>query len=311
MVIDPNAEKVYSASGDFSRLIRTPDLRLIGLRFESWTFDRPFRHRMTDTQRACFYYVKRGAGWYRSGSGAEGLRYLRAGDSVGVEGHVHEWLDGSHLHPADVRQLNSNQGPSDELPLEIFCSSIDRSAAVLQRLPNGSIVIERGDQPYADILARCIELIELVSANDETGGAAVRKLAEVIMFQIVAFSRSRLLPSLVRNDRWNHDEFLLRALTAFFAQPGRAWTVQMLAEAAGLSRSAFTRRFEAGFGETPMAMLNRLRLHQASEMLKYSKASLHEIAAQIGFGSAPALVRSFKRQFGVSPGRWRQQEGQA
>ena len=76
MVIDPNAEKVYSASGDFSRLIRTPDLRLIGLRFESWTFDRPFRHRMTDTQRACFYYVKRGAGWYRSGSGAEGLSQL-------------------------------------------------------------------------------------------------------------------------------------------------------------------------------------------------------------------------------------------
>ena len=311
MVIDPNAEKINNVSGDFSRLIRAPDLRLIGLRLESWTFDRPFLRKMTDTQRACFYHVKQGAGWYRSGSGAAGLQYLRAGDSVGVEGHVHEWLDSSHLHPADLRQMGLEQEWGAELPLEIFCSSIDRSAAVLQRLPNGSIIIKGGDQPHGDILARCVELIELVSANDETGGAAVRKLAEVIMFQIVAFSRSRLLPSLARNNRWNHDEFLLRALTAFFAEPGRAWTVQMLAEAAGLSRSAFVRRFESGFGETPMAMLNRLRLHQASEMLKHSKAPLHEIAAQIGFGSAPALVRSFKRQFGVSPGRWRQQEGQA
>lgn len=311
MTVDLEAEKIHPLSGDFSRLIRAPDLRLVDLRLENWVFDRPFVREMRDTRRAYFYHIKQGAGWYRSGPEPNALHLLRVGDSVGVEGHAHEWLDSSHLHPAVVRKAGGGKDLETELPLEIFCSSIDRSAAVLQRLPNGTIFIERDKAPFSDILRRCVELIELVQLTDETGPVAIRKLAEVIMFQLVAVSRSRLLPYLGGDSRWNHDEYLLRALSAFFSEPGRAWTVRDLAQTAGLSRSAFVRRFEAGFDESPMAMINRLRLHQASEMLKQSKAPLHEIATQIGFGSAAAFVRSFKRQFGTSPGRWRQGDSPA
>jgi AraC-like DNA-binding protein len=78
-----------------------------------------------------------------------------------------------------------------------------------------------------------------------------------------------------------------------------------LAQAAGLSRAAFFERFTRAFGEPPLRTINRLRLQQASEMLLGTSASLSDIAAQIGFGSAAAFLRAFKRQFDKTPGEWR------
>lgn len=93
-----------------------------------------------------------------------------------------------------------------------------------------------------------------------------------------------------------------RALRAMRAEPARRWTVSVLAELAGSSRTTFARAFSAATGETPGAWLTRLRLDLARTAVETTDAKLAEIAAGVGYVSEFALSRAFKRRFGVAPG---------
>jgi AraC-like DNA-binding protein len=83
--------------------------------------------------------------------------------------------------------------------------------------------------------------------------------------------------------------------------------VEKLAEAAGLSRSAFFERFRGIFGAPPLETLTRIRLDHAKQLLETSQASLPEIANAVGYQSESALIRAFKREFGMAPGQWRKE----
>jgi len=305
--IDRKDGTIDLTSGDYAQLLRAPDLRLVGLTFEDWRYDRPFLKSLSDTRRACFYYVKSGAAWFRTGPAPDELHYVTQGMAVGVEGHVHEWMDRSHVHVSDIRRVLGDRGDRDDLPVEILASSIDRSAAVLQRLPHGAIIIPADAAPHSTLIQGCSALIDIERASGEEESGVTRRLAEIIMLQLVAYVRSRLLHGITQTGGFAHDEYILRAMTAFFANPGDQWTIESLAKAAGLSRAAFSERFSRAFGEPPLRTINRMRMQQASEMLLQSNASLNDIATQVGFGSAAAFLRAFKRQFDKTPGEWRGQ----
>ncbi len=51
------------------------------------------------------------------------------------------------------------------------------------------------------------------------------------------------------------DPLVGRALSALHEDPARGWTVEALAELAGLSRSAFAARFADAVGQTPLKYL--------------------------------------------------------
>lgn len=304
-VIDWKDGTIDLTSGDYARLLRAPDLRLVGLTFEDWRFERPFLRGYSDIRRACLYHVKRGAAWFRTGPAPDELHHVTQGMVIGVEGHAHEWMDRSHVHVSDVRRVIGDLGDHHDMPVEILASSIDRSSAVLQRLPHGAIIVPANASPFSDIIQGCSALIDIERTSGQEESGVTRRLAEIQMLQLVAYARSRLLHGIPQTGGFAHDEYILRAMTAFFVNPGEQWTVHSLAEAAGLSRAAFSERFTRAFGEPPLRTINRLRLQQASEMLLGTSASLSDIAAQIGFGSAAAFLRAFKRQFDKTPGEWR------
>lgn len=84
-----------------------------------------------------------------------------------------------------------------------------------------------------------------------------------------------------------------------------------VAEAAwrvGYSRYHFTRAFVAITGLTPMAYLRKRRLSEAARQLTHSAKPILEIALDYQFQSQEAFSRSFKQEFGVSPGHYRLQK---
>ena len=83
-------------------------------------------------------------------------------------------------------------------------------------------------------------------------------------------------------------------------------TVAGLASAVSMSRSAFAERFRGSGGETPIRHLARLRLHRAAEYLRTTRSGLREIARLTGYDSEVSLSKAFRRQFGASPGAFRQ-----
>ena len=86
----------------------------------------------------------------------------------------------------------------------------------------------------------------------------------------------------------------------------RTWTTDELAQAVGLSRSAFAERFTSLVGMPPMRYLTRWRLQLAAVRLRESPRSLGQIAYDVGYESEAAFSRAFKSTFGTTPGDWRQ-----
>lgn len=97
------------------------------------------------------------------------------------------------------------------------------------------------------------------------------------------------------------DPRIARALENFHGSLGEVWSVERLAKAGGMSRSAFSDRFLASVGMTPMAYVSAWRMQRIRHALATSDRTFADIAAQNGFLSRTAASRSFRRQFGIAP----------
>jgi AraC-like DNA-binding protein len=76
------------------------------------------------------------------------------------------------------------------------------------------------------------------------------------------------------------------------ADPGRAWTLDDLAQSAGMSRSVFARKFHAVIGETPHRYLSAIRLEEARRLIG-AGASVAEASHQVGYASPLRLPAHF------------------
>jgi AraC-like DNA-binding protein len=95
------------------------------------------------------------------------------------------------------------------------------------------------------------------------------------------------------------------ALSAIHRDPGHDWTVEELARACSLSRSAFAARFVARVGKPPATYLAHVRLDAATDLLRGSSLPVTLIAENVGYTSEAAFSRAFKHRYGTPPARWR------
>jgi AraC-like DNA-binding protein len=103
------------------------------------------------------------------------------------------------------------------------------------------------------------------------------------------------------------DEAVTAALQEIHGDPAHPWTVEELGARAGLSRAAFARRFTTLVGQPPLGYLTWWRMTTAGRLLRESDAPLRTIAQQAGYLSEFAFAKAFKREYGLSPGRYREQ----
>jgi len=91
------------------------------------------------------------------------------------------------------------------------------------------------------------------------------------------------------------------AITAMHDDPARRWTLQSLAERAGMSRTTFTLRFKETVGKSPMEYLTRWRMLLAADRLENSNDPISVMALSLGYESESAFSTAFKRVMGCSP----------
>lgn len=85
----------------------------------------------------------------------------------------------------------------------------------------------------------------------------------------------------------------------------KSWHLSELAEEAHLSPSQLSVLFKRHLGMTPKQYLLQRRLREAKVWLSSTNKSLDEIAQEIGMSNASALVRSFSKQYHMTPGYYR------
>ncbi len=130
--------------------------------------------------------------------------------------------------------------------------------------------------------------------------AVINRLTDVLIVQAL---RSWLASSQERHG-WLaalKDRQISRAMALIHAEPSTDWTVQNLAHAVGMSRSAFAARFSELVGESVRRYLTDWRMQLARNDLLTSGQSLAVLAEKYGYQSEAAFSRAFKRQFGMPP----------
>ena len=139
--------------------------------------------------------------------------------------------------------------------------------------------------------------------------AIFAKLADVFVSQalrtyLAGAERAGLLQS-----QQEFDPSIARALATLHDRPAVNWTLAELAGQADMSRTLFAARFRAAVGESPMRHLAKIRLGQAAWYLTTTGLSVEAIARRTGYGTHASLSKALKREFGTSPGQYRENEG--
>ena len=101
------------------------------------------------------------------------------------------------------------------------------------------------------------------------------------------------------------------ALDLIARDPARAITLAQAAGACHLSEAYFSRLFRRVFGATFSAWLRGYRLRLAAQRLLATNERIGAIAWATGFASPAHMTEQFRRHFGVTPGAYRAQKGQA
>jgi AraC-like DNA-binding protein len=97
------------------------------------------------------------------------------------------------------------------------------------------------------------------------------------------------------------DKQMSAAIHSMHDAPAHRWSLQELAERAGMSRSTFALKFKEKVGESPMEYLTRWRMLLAGDKLVNSSDPVSVISLSLGYESESAFSTAFKRVMGCSP----------
>ena len=141
----------------------------------------------------------------------------------------------------------------------------------------------------------------MVEADDAQPGGAlmISRLIDLIVIRAL-----RTWVHLGRAPGWLgglSDARIARVLKKIHEQPLQRWSIDALAEIAGMSRSSFSERFSALVGSSPLRYHNEWRLTLARDMLAKHGARVGEVGIAIGYESEAAFSRAYKAFFGRSP----------
>ena len=147
-------------------------------------------------------------------------------------------------------------------------------------------------------------MMEEIRERRPGGDLVIQHLAHMMLVQAL---RLRMAEGMQGGVGWLFalaDRQIGRALSAMHHDPGRRWSVQALAEQAGMSRSAFSSRFKQTVGTPPLEYLTRWRMLLAADKLTRSSQPVAEIAISLGYESESAFSNAFRKTMKYTPRRY-------
>lgn len=224
-----------------------------------------------------------------------------------AEHGVPPWSPGVRIKPTR-RKYGESEGAVTHLVSGVFGFGDRRENPLLAALPR--LFHLRAEEAAATAGGSWLtSTVAFLGAEVGSGlpgaGAVTARLADVLFIQAV---RAYLASTEPKDPGWLRgivDPQLGRVLARMHAGAEKPWTLAMLAQAAGMSRSRFAARFRAVVGQTPLDYLTRWRMYVAAGRLAEGKHGLAELAQGAGYRSEVAFSKAFKRWAGCSPAEFK------
>jgi AraC-like DNA-binding protein len=262
-----------------------------------------------------FTAVIRGSFWLAIDGVAEPIE-LKPGDCyLLTTAEPYRQASDLSLETVDVREVFANvvdgralHGSSQDTMLIGGRFSFDKgqTSILLDSLP--PIIHIRARSAQASIIPWILErLMDELSTAMPGASLMVDHLAHMLLIQVLRayLASGEQLPvgwlgALV-------DERIGLALNLMHRSPGRRWTLRDLTLAVGMSRSAFSSRFNRLVGTGPLDYLLRWRMQLAAKELRRNTKTLSSIAFSLGYESESAFGNAFKRVMGKAPKRYQRE----
>ncbi len=285
-------------------------IRLNGSVYFNTCFCSPWGMSLATSSRASFHIIVNGDAWLKLASDPQPIQ-LFAGDIIlfptGAAHTISEQADSVCLEASEVVEAYNNERPlfvGDTESIGLVCGYVefDRSMShpFIDNLPE-YIHIKADARTEFYWLDSVIKQIIMESNSTMPGGAAiVDRFTEVLFIQII---RAYAQQSNVDMSYFKAltDKQLSKALQLIHSKPENEWTVDLLANEIGMSRTAFYNRFNELVGETPIKYLYKWRMMQAKQKLIDTQKSINNIAEEVGYQSDSAFQKAFKRFFNFTP----------
>jgi transcriptional regulator GlxA family with amidase domain len=166
-------------------------------------------------------------------------------------------------------------------------------------------------QRYPDV---CLDTHRLVvpSGTIVTAGAALSHLdlalwlirnnspeLAALVAKYLVFDSRLSQSGYVIADHLNHSDPLIERFDRWVRERlDSTITLDAIAEALGTSKRTLSRRLDAVLGKTPVEYIQDLRIERAVHLLKTSKHSVDQIAAQVGYADGVTLRTLLRRRLG-------------
>jgi AraC-like DNA-binding protein len=307
----PAGEDVEPESDVLADVLET--MRLRNLIYGRLALGAPWGIRFPDDPSiARFYVVARGAGLLEMPD--KPVIVISAGDVVLLpKGGAHILRDTPqspvldlglkqcrrHAATGEARRLGGD-GPETIVVAGAFEFPGGTDTRLLEDLP-ALIHLKGTDPASASWLPAIVHLLTAESLARSPGGSiVVSRLADILFVHALRSEQSA-----VCGLRGLQDPHVNTALRLIHGRPADDWTVERLARAAGLSRSAFAALFSDLVGEPPLQYLTRWRMKKAAQELREQNAGIAEVAAHVGYLSEASFNKAFKRWEGTTPAAYR------
>lgn len=264
----------------------------------------PWSYRFAPYDGAGFHVIVRGSGWLLT-EDSDPVQ-LGQGDVVLLPaGHGHVLADArdARRRPAPFETAVADPSGGTELLCGKYRLDRRRTHPLLATLPRVvHLPAHVGDHSH---LRAALDLLAAETTSARPGRDAV--LAGLLDILLVYLIRAWLEDNGPSGwPRALRDPAVTAVLEAMHAAPEKPWRIEDLAAAAGLSRTTMTRKFTELLGQGPMTYLTHWRMTLAARLLRETELGLAAIARRVGYASPFAFSHAFKREFGVAPGRFRE-----
>lgn len=200
-------------------------------------------------------------------------------------------------------ELLNYGGGGDET--QVICGAVrveDPAAQrVVERLPE--MIVMQTHTPENEWMLGTIRLMIAEAREMRPGGdTVITRVSDILVVQAI---RHWLETDPLAKTGWlgaMQDQQIGKAIALIHRFPTHSWSVHGLAEAVGVSRSAFAARFMSLVGETPMQYVRQWRFRIATNWLTDTDLSIAEMAEKLDYQSEAAFNRAFKAFVGQTPG---------